>query len=171
MNPVKVFKALANDTRLAMLRHLASGPLRFIDIARLTYGTKAVERGRFAGKLTHHLRVLREAGLVKNSGGRYCLTELGECALQLAGRLEGRARITTDPIPMFRKASSVNPRQAVGVDRFSDPDLLALVLVEKREDSDAPKRYMNVLLTPEDAEELGEALIRLAKGVVNHEGI
>lgn len=52
----KLFHSLSDPTRLAILKSLVSGPLRVVDLCRLT--------GRAQPNLSSHLACLRDCGLV-----------------------------------------------------------------------------------------------------------
>ena len=54
---ISIFKAIADESRLAMLGHLSSGPASVGDLADLT--------GLKPPTVSHHLSVLSEAGLVR----------------------------------------------------------------------------------------------------------
>lgn len=76
-----VLKVLADDTRLAVLRILLSGPRRVGEI----HAQLDVEQSL----LSHHLRVLREAGLVtKTRDGKHIRYEL---AATVQSRRSGEA--------------------------------------------------------------------------------
>ena len=73
----QVFKALSDPLRLAILDQLAGGPRCVCDIR---------DELDIAGNLlSHHLKVLREAGLVSSErDGRWVVYALDETGLELA---------------------------------------------------------------------------------------
>ncbi len=56
---IQLFKALSDEKRLRLLRHLASGPASLSDLVEYTGLAKSTTH--------HHLRLLRAAGLVRHS--------------------------------------------------------------------------------------------------------
>ena len=55
---VKIFKALADENRLAIIRHLNQVP-KMMEYTRLTAGFELSK-----STMSYHLRILREAGLI-----------------------------------------------------------------------------------------------------------
>jgi len=77
----EVLKGLANPKRLMIVRCLQRGPMTFTELLRAC-GFKS------SGELNFHLGKLR--GLVRKSGGRYELTDLGRKLVELLDGLKSR---------------------------------------------------------------------------------
>jgi len=76
-----VLKVLADETRLAVVEHLMDGPLHVGEINAALDVEQTL--------LSHHLRVLREAGLVESERqGKHVLYSLSR---QVQGKRKGRA--------------------------------------------------------------------------------
>lgn len=99
--------ALADPTRLKMLKELEKKPLRQKDLAERS-NTKG-------GNFKHHIMILMEEGLVRQEGvrERYLLTYAGREALKLVEFLYARAKRRI-PIPITDSEESDEDSEDVG---------------------------------------------------------
>lgn len=88
-----LFRALADDTRLRILRHLAAGECCVCDLT--------AELGVAQSLLSFHLRVLKESGLIRDRReGRWAYYALDTAAVRSAG--ESLLALVRPPAPRRR---------------------------------------------------------------------
>ena len=80
----EILRALANETRLRILKELKEKPQIYTDLM-VNVGMD-VERDR--GKFTYHLNLLKDAKVIDQEGDFYRITKQGEEALVTVGKLE-----------------------------------------------------------------------------------